>query len=58
MSGAPFVEMSSSLFANVLQQNKPPPKSRKYEAGGAGVPGAVGDPLAVRPPNKGAPIPS
>jgi hypothetical protein len=43
--------MSSSLFANVLQQNKPPPKAgRKYEAGAAGVPGATGaDPLADMP---------
>ena len=41
--------MSGSLFANVLQQNKPPPRSRKYEAGGGAVPGSMGDPLADMP---------
>ena len=42
--------MSSSLFANVLQQNKPPPKRREaYAADGGG--GGGGDPLSGVPDN-------
>ena len=39
--------MSSSLFANVLQQNKPPPKRREAYAADSG--GGGGDPLSGVP---------
>ena len=41
--------MSSSLFANVLQQNKPPPKRREAYAADGG--GGGGDPLSGVPDN-------